>query len=63
VHLRYAAYGGLAFGSPAKLVSRMPKTMGYVKTQACLKDKPYTAFKSENGVKNSLNFGFQHRLM
>jgi hypothetical protein len=27
-----------------------------------MKNKPYTAFKSKNKVKNSLNFGFSHTL-
>ena len=38
------------------------KTSGCVKTHVWMKNKPYTAFKSENKVKISLNFGFSHSL-
>ena len=37
-------------------------TSGCVKTHVCMKNKPYTSFKSENKVNFSRNFGFSHSL-
>lgn len=37
--------------------SYSPKPSGCVKTHVCMKNKPYTAFKSKNKIKNSQFLG------